>query len=244
MNTQPRPKRAFVTAAGAGIGKACAERLAADGFHVVATDIDRQAIANLEGVAESGILDVTNPTAIEEFVSDQEAFDVVISVAGIVHHGTILDCSPEEWQRSIDVNLTSMYRVLRAVLPGMVANGGGALVTVASVASSIAGVKSRFAYGTTKAGVIGLTKSIAADFVERNIRANAICPGTIETPSLHGRMQATGNADEARSAFVARQPMGRLGKPEEVAALAAYLASDQAAFVTGTTSIIDGGWTN
>jgi 2-keto-3-deoxy-L-fuconate dehydrogenase len=169
--------------------------------------------------------------------------NVLANVAGYVHHGTILDCSPEDWARSFDLNVNSMYRTIRSVLPRMLERGGGAIVNVSSVASSVKGIPNRSVYGATKAAVIGLTKSVAVDFISKGIRCNAICPGTVDSPSLAGRMAATGDLEAARKAFIARQPMQRLGKPEEVAALALYLASDESAFTTGGVHIIDGGWT-
>jgi 2-keto-3-deoxy-L-fuconate dehydrogenase len=236
-------KRALVTAAGAGIGRATALAFAAEGARVLATDVDEAALTALaaEGLDVTR-LDVTDDAAVAA-VAGREPFDVLFNAAGFVHHGSVLDCSPNDFQRSIDLNLTSMYRTIRAVLPGMLERGAGSIVNVASVASSVRGVPNRFVYGVTKAGVIGLTKSVAADFVARGIRCNAICPGTVDSPSLEGRMRATGDYESARTAFIARQPMGRLGRPEEIAALAVHLASDESAFTTGAIHIIDGGWT-
>ena len=234
-------KRALVTAAGAGIGRAIALAFAREGADVLATDIDPGALATLTGMA-TAVLDVTDDAAVSA-LADHPPFNVVVNAAGWVPAGTILDCTPADWARALDLNLSSMYRVVRTVLPAMLGAGGGSIVNIASVASSIRGVPNRFAYGATKAGVIGLTKAIAADFVGQGIRANAICPGTVDTPSLHARMAATGNADAARAAFVARQPMGRLGTAEEVAALAVHLASDESGFTTGAVHVIDGGWT-
>ena len=242
-------KTCLVTAAGQGIGAAIARRLAAEGGAVLATDIDDKALKTLaaDTGAQSGCktarLDVLDRTAISEIVGDGGPFDVVVNCAGFVHNGTILDCGEKDWAFSLDLNLGSMYRVLRAALPAMLENGGGAIVNISSVASSVAGVANRFVYGTSKAGVIGLTKSVARDFVSRNIRCNAICPGTVDSPSLKVRLTATGDYEAARKAFAERQPMGRIGTPEEIAALAAYLASDEAGYTTGQAYNADGGWT-
>ena len=236
-------KRAFLTAAGAGIGRATALAFAAEGAEVVATDIDAAALAELAAVSGISVLqlDVRSDMAVAGALSGP-APDILFNCAGYVHHGTILDCSPEDWAFSIDLNVTSMLRTIRAALPGMLARGSGNIINMSSVASSIGGVPNRFAYGATKAAVIGLTKAIAADYVGAGIRANAICPGTVESPSLQGRINRETDPVAARAAFVARQPMGRLGRPEEVAALAVYLASDEAGFTTGQAHVIDGGW--
>jgi 2-keto-3-deoxy-L-fuconate dehydrogenase len=239
-------KTALVTAAGAGIGRAVALALAREGAQVTAADIDEAALAQLrEGnpSLRTEALDVTDRQAIEALRTRGPRFDVIVNAVGYVHHGTILDCDEGAWSRSVELNLTSMYRVIRAWLPDMVAAGGGSIVNIASVASSVRGVPNRFVYGATKAGVIGLTKAVAADFVSQGVRCNAICPGTVDSPSLTQRLRDTGDEAAARAAFVARQPMGRIGKPEEIAALAVYLASDEAAFTTGTIHVIDGGWT-
>ena len=177
-------------------------------------------------------------------ITDRPAFDILFNCAGFVHSGTILDCNENDWAFSFDLNVTAMYRVVRAVLPGMIENGGGSIINMSSVASSILGVPGRFVYGATKSAVIGMTKSVAADFVAQGIRCNAICPGTVHSPSLEQRLRATGNFDKAMAEFIARQPMGRIGDPHEIAALALYLASDAASFTTGQTHIIDGGWSN
>ena len=239
-------KRALVTAAGAGIGRSVALALAREGAQVTAADIDEAALARL-GAAEASlcteVLDVTDLSAIDALHARRPGFDVIVNAVGYVHHGTILECDEGDWSRSIELNLTSMYRVIRAWLPDMVAAGGGSIVNIASVASSIRGVPNRFVYGATKAGVIGLTKAVAADFVSAGVRCNAICPGTVDSPSLAQRLRDTGDEAAARAAFVARQPMGRIGRPEEIAALAAHLASDEAAFTTGAIPVIDGGWT-
>lgn len=238
-------KKAFVTAAGAGIGRATARAFAAEGAEVIATDLDMGA---LEGLAGDGIrtrwLDATDGAAVAEAAREAGAVDILFNCVGFVHHGTILDCDEAAFDFSVNVNLRSMYLVTRAFLPAMIAGGGGSVVSVASVASSVIAAPNRFVYGATKAAVIGMTKSVAADFIGRGIRANAICPATVESPSLEARMRAQGDYEAARAAFIARQPMGRLGRPEEIAALAVYLASDEAAFVTGQAISIDGGWTN
>ena len=245
MGSRLSGKRCFVTAASAGIGRACALAFAREGAEVIATDIAPTRIQDDSGVplALEG-LDVTDRAAVLAAAARHGAVDVLLNAAGWVPHGTLLDCSEEDWARALDLNLTSMARTMRAFLPAMLARGGGSIINIASVASSIKGAPNRAAYGATKAGVIGLTKAVAADFVTQGIRANAICPGTIDTPSLHGRMAATGDAAAARAAFIARQPMGRLGTAEEVAALAVYLASDESAFTTGVAHVIDGGWSN
>jgi 2-keto-3-deoxy-L-fuconate dehydrogenase len=241
-------KTALVTAAAQGIGKATALRFAAEGARVIATDINADLLAKLDG-CETRVLDVTKDEAVKAIVAEIGAIDILFNCAGYVHAGTILECEPDAWAFSFDLNVTAMYRTIRAFLPGMLAQGGGSIVNMASAASSVKGVPNRFAYGASKAAVIGLSKSVAADFVGRGVRCNAICPGTIESPSLHERIStqaaATGQSlDQVQKAFVARQPVGRIGKAEEIAALAAYLASDEAAFTTGTIHMIDGGWSN
>ncbi len=236
-------KTCLVTAAAQGIGRAAAVRFAAEGARVVATDINAAALATLEGV-EARRLDVTDAGAIGALFTEIPAFDVVFNVAGYVHQGSILDCGEEDWRFSWELNVTAMFHVCKAALPGMLRRGGGSIVNMASVASSIKGVPNRFAYGATKAAVIGLTRSIAADFVGQGVRCNAICPGTVETPSLAERMAALpGDPEEVRRGFIERQPMKRLGQPGEVADLAVYLASDESAFTTGGVHVIDGGWT-
>lgn len=233
-------KRALVTAAGQGIGRAIAQLFAREGAEVWATDVDPAKLAGLDGCCTAR-LDVLDKAAIEGLVATRGPFDVLVNCAGFVHHGTIFECSDEDFAFTMDLNVRSMFWTCKAVLPGMLAKGSGSIVNIASVCSSVKGLPNRFAYGTSKAAVIGLTKAIAADFVTRGIRCNAICPGTIDTPSLQERMRAQGDYEKARAAFVARQPMGRLGTPEEVAWLAVYLASDESSFTTGTIHIVDGG---
>ncbi len=240
-------KTALVTAAGAGIGRATALAFAAEGAHVLATDIDAAALTALKAECpglETALLDVRSDAAVAAQFDAGFAPNVLLNGAGFVHHGTILDCTPEDWAFSFDLNVTSMYRVIRAALPGMLARGGGSIVNMSSIASSLRGAANRFVYGATKAAVIGLTKSVAQDYVTQGIRCNAICPGTVQSPSLDGRINANADPVAARAAFIARQPMGRLGRAEEIAALAVYLASDESAFTTGTAQVIDGGWSN
>lgn len=240
-------KRALLTAAGQGIGRATALAFAREGAQVLATDINQPALESLQAEVasiETRVLDVRSATDIQQLATTLDAFNVLFNCAGYVHAGTILDCTDEDWQFSFDVNVTSMFRLIKQLLPAMIDAGGASIINVASVASSITGAPSRFAYGSSKAAIIGLSKAIAADFVEHGIRCNAICPGTIDSPSLDDRIRAQGGDTGAvRQAFVERQPMGRIGRPEEVAALAVYLASDESAFTTGTIHIIDGGWT-
>jgi 2-keto-3-deoxy-L-fuconate dehydrogenase len=234
-------KTALITAAGQGIGRATAELFAAEGAKVWATDLNATALADLRG-CETRPLDVRDQRMVDQLVAETAEIDVLFNCAGMVATGTILDCEEREWAASWDLNVTGMYRLIRSALPGMLARGGGSIINMASVASSIKGVPDRFAYGVTKAAVIGLTKSVAADFVTQGVRCNAICPGTVDTPSLHARLKATGDYETAWASFTARQPMGRIGRPEEIAALALYLASDESAFTTGQCHIIDGGW--
>jgi 2-keto-3-deoxy-L-fuconate dehydrogenase len=237
-------KRALVTAAGQGIGRASALAMAAEGADVVATDINAAALDSLQAPGiTTRILNVRDPASIAAEVA-RGAPDILFNCAGFVAAGTILDCSEDDWAFSLDLNMTAMFRMCRAFLPGMIAQGGGSIINMASVAGSILAAPNRFVYGATKAGVIGLTKSIAADFVTKGIRCNAICPGTVESPSLQDRLTATGDAAAARQAFIARQPMGRIGQPAEIAALVVYLASDESAYTTGQAHVIDGGWAN
>jgi len=235
-------KRAVITAAAQGIGRESAELFVREGATVIATDVNEAALAGLEGCTTRR-LDVTDPAAIASFAAEIGAVDVLFNCAGYVHHGTILDCGEQDWAFSMDLNVASMYRLTRALLPAMLEHGGGAIVNMSSVASSVKGVPNRFVYGTSKAAVIGLTKAVAMDFVGQGIRCNAICPGTVETPSLDGRMRAQGDYEAARKAFVARQPMGRIGTPLEIAQLALYLASDESGYTTGAIHVIDGGMT-
>jgi 2-keto-3-deoxy-L-fuconate dehydrogenase len=235
-------KRALVTAAGQGIGRASAEAFRDAGAQVLATDINDAALASLEG-CETLRLDVTDAAQVAS-LAELEAFDVVFNCAGYVHSGTILDCAEKDWTFAFDLNVTAMYRIIRTLLPGMITEGGGSIINMASVASSILGVPGRFAYGASKAAVIGLSKAVAADFVSQGIRCNVICPGTVHSPSLEQRLTATGDFDKAMAEFTARQPMGRIGAPQEIAALALYLASEASAFTTGQCHVIDGGWSN
>lgn len=241
-------KTALVTAAANGIGRATALRFAQEGARVFATDINQAALQGLQG-CETRPLDVTDVAAIHATVQEIGAIDVLFNCAGFVDGGTILECSRKSWDFSFALNVTAMYEIIKAVLPGMLERGHGSIVNMSSVASSVKGVPNRFVYGTTKAAVIGLTKSIAADFVGRGIRCNAICPGTVESPSLKERIATQAQAqhqsvDAVHAAFVARQPIGRLGTPEEIANLALYLAGDESGYTTGTAQIIDGGWSN
>jgi len=239
-------KTALVTAAAQGIGRATAVAFADDGAMVWATDIDETGLKTLSDLRSSirvRRLDVRESQDVEKLAADLGTLDVLFNCAGFVHQGNILDCAEQDWDFSFDLNVKSMFRTCRAFLPAMLQAGKGSIINMSSVASSIRGTPNRFAYGSTKAAVIGLTKAIAADFVRQGIRCNAICPGTVHTPSLDQRMAAQGDVEKAYADFVARQPMGRLGRPEEVAALAVYLASDQSAFTTGQTYVIDGGWT-
>ncbi len=241
-------KRAFVTAAGQGIGRATAEAFVREGAEVIAADINPATLATLAG-ATTQVLDVRDPGAVAQVAAGLGGVDILFNAAGYVAHGSILDCDDDQWAFSVDLNLTAMYRVTRALLPGMLARGGGSIINVASAVGSIQAAPNRFVYGVTKAGVIGLTKAIAADFVGKGVRCNAICPGTVESPSLMGRMEALGatlpgGVDEARRLFMARQPSGRLGTAQEIAALAVYLGSDESAFTTGASMVVDGGWSN
>lgn len=242
-------KTVFVTAAGQGIGRAICEAFAAEGARVIATDLDAAKLKGLDAV-RAAALDVRSTPAVETLAADVvKAFgppDILVNCAGFVHHGTVLDCSEADWDFSFDVNVKSMHRTLRVFLPGMVERSRGSIVNIASVASSVRGVPNRYVYGATKAAVIGLTKAVAVDYIRHGIRVNAICPGTIETPSLGGRVEdlskATGKSlDEVRQAFIDRQPMGRLGNAREVAALALFLASDEASYITGQAHLVDGG---
>jgi 2-keto-3-deoxy-L-fuconate dehydrogenase len=252
MSQRLAGKIALITAAGQGIGRAVATACADEGAVVWATDINEPSLAALSN-DRPGIrarrLDVRETEQIASLAAEVGTIDVLINCAGYVHHGTILDCSEKDWDFSFDVNVKSMYRMCRAFLPGMLKAGKGSIINMASAVSSIKAAPNRFVYGSTKAAVIGLTKAIAVDFVSSGIRCNAICPGTVQSPSLEQRIAAQAKdkgkdeAEKVRSQFVARQPMGRIGRPEEIAALAVYLASDESSFTTGQTHIIDGGFT-
>jgi 2-keto-3-deoxy-L-fuconate dehydrogenase len=238
-------KTALVTAAAQGIGRATALAFAAEGAEVMATDINLDRLEELSGTPGISVrrLDVLDPQAVNSLAAEMPPLDVLCNVAGFVHNGTILDCPEEDWDFSFDLNVKSMYRMIRAFLPAMLEAGGGSIVNMASVASSLRGLPNRCVYGASKAAVIGLTKSVAADFIKQGIRCNCICPGTIESPSLDDRIAAFDDPVAARKAFIARQPIGRLGTPEEIAGMAVYLASDVAAYTTGTAMIVDGGVT-
>lgn len=246
MSERLKNKRALITASAQGIGRATTLAFHREGADVIATDINEETLELLAREAR-GIrtmkLNVRDPAAVAAAAADLGAFDILFNCAGYVHHGTILDCNEDDWAFSVDLNVTAMYRMSRAFLPAMLQVGHGNIINMSSVASSVTGAPNRFVYGATKAAVIGMTKAIAADFVGQGIRCNAICPGTIDTPSLHDRMAAQGDPEKARAAFIARQPMGRIGTAEEVAELAVYLASDESAFTTGQIHVIDGGWT-
>ncbi|ERP90774.1 SDR family oxidoreductase [Labrenzia sp. PO1] len=243
MTDWVKDKTVLVTAAGQGIGRATALAFAARGAKVVATDINETALSELEGSAgiETRRLDVLKDMDVQTVVAETGPVDVLFNGAGFVHAGSILDMKDEDFDFAVDLNVRSMIRTIRAVLPAMLERGGGAIINMASVASSMKGVPNRFVYTTTKAAVIGLTKAVAADFVAQNIRCNAICPGTVESPSLQDRLRAQGDYEAARAAFIARQPIGRIGTPEEIADLAVHLAN--ATYTTGQAYAIDGGWT-
>ncbi|MCB8880958.1 SDR family oxidoreductase [Acidisoma cellulosilytica] len=239
-------KRAFITAAGQGIGRTTAELFLREGAEVIASDINAAALETLQG-ARTMVLDVLSPEAVQKAAAEAGTVDILFNCAGYVHQGSILDCDEKAWQFSFDLNVTAMYRMIRAFLPAMLDAGRGSIVNMASIASSEKGAPNRAAYGASKAAVIGLTKSVAADYVTKGIRCNAICPGTVQSPSLNDRIKAQADAgqiseDDARAGFVRRQPMGRLGSTAEIAYLALYLASDESSYTTGTTQIIDGGW--
>ena len=236
-------KTCLVTAAGQGIGRASALAMAAEGARVIATDINEAALAGLEG-CETRRLDVLNPGEIAAIAADLGAVDSLFNCAGFVANGTILDCDEAEWDFSFDLNVKAMYRMIRAFLPAMIEAGGGSIINMSSVASSIIAAPNRCVYAASKAAVIGLTKSVAADFVGQGIRCNAVCPGTVESPSLEDRLRATGDYAAARAAFTARQPMGRIARAEEIAQLVVYLASDESSYTTGVAHVIDGGWSN
>ena len=239
-------KRAVITAAGQGIGRATAEAFMREGANLIATDINQELLDSLSG-CKTRQLDVTDSSAVQTFALETGPIDVLFNCVGYVHSGSILECGESDWEFAFEINARAMFRLMKAFLPGMLEKGSGSIVNMSSLASSVKGVPNRFAYGASKAAVIGMTKSVAADFVTRGIRCNAICPGTVESPSLADRVAAQAarqqvTVDEVRKAFIERQPMKRLGKPAEIAALAVYLASDESAFTTGQVHIIDGGW--
>jgi 2-keto-3-deoxy-L-fuconate dehydrogenase len=238
-------KVALVTAAGQGIGRASVLAMAREGAKVIATDVNAAALETLvgEGIT-TRILNVRDPASIAAAVAEAGPVNVLFNCAGFVAAGSILDCDEDQWAFSLDLNMTAMYRMCRAFLPGMLENGGGSIINMASAVGSLIAAPNRFVYGATKAGVIGITKAIAADFITRGIRCNAICPGTVESPSLEQRLRDTGDYEAAKKAFIARQPIGRIGKAEEIAALVVYLASDESSYTTGVAHPIDGGWTN
>jgi len=238
-------KIAFITAAGQGMGRAAAVAFAAEGARVWATDINAAALDSLASTPNvaTRVLDVTDGAAVARIAAEVGGVDVLFNCAGYVHHGTIVDCTEQEWDKSFAVNIKAMYRVTRAFLPGMLVKGKGSIINMASVVSCVRGVPNRFAYGTTKAAVIGFTKAIAADYVKEGVRCNAVCPGTIDTPSLQERMNALPDPAQARKDFVARQPMGRLGTTGDIAPLLVYLASDESSFATGVAFTVDGGMT-
>lgn len=241
-----RGKTALVTAAGQGIGRAIAEAFLREGATVWATDLNVEKLSGLDG-AKCRRLDVLSETDVETLMAEAGPLDVLVNAAGFVHHGTILDCSDRDWDFSFDLNVKSIHRTIKAALPGMLSKGSGAIVNIASGASSVRGIPNRYVYGATKAAVIGLTKAVAADFIKQGVRANAICPGTIQSPSLDDRIasqaESSGQSLETvRKAFIDRQPMGRLGTAEEVAWLAVYLASDESSYTTGQIHLVDGGF--
>lgn len=238
-------KTVFVTAAGQGIGRASALAMAREGARVIATDVNEGTLADLAaGGCETRVLNVRDAAAITATFAEVGTPDVLFNCAGFVASGTILDCDQDAWDFSVDLNLTAMYRMCKTVLPGMVERGHGNIVNIASAVGSIIAAPNRFVYGVTKAGVIGLTKAIAADFVTKGIRCNCVCPGTVESPSLNQRMRDTGDYEAARKSFIARQPMGRIASADEIAMLVVYLASDESSFTTGVPHVIDGGWSN
>ena len=249
MTKRLNGKRALVTAAGQGIGKATALAMAAEGARVFATDVNTKTLKELSdeaanvGALEIFELDVLSKSSIEEGIAQSKP-DILFNCAGFVNSGTILEATPQEWNDAWDLNVSSMFRTIRAALPGMIERGSGSIINMSSVASSIKGAPNRLIYGTTKAAVIGLTKAVATDYITKGIKCNCICPGTVDSPSLHQRLEATGDYNKAMKEFIARQPMGRVGFAEEIAALAVYLGSDESNFTTGHAHVIDGGWSN
>lgn len=238
-------KKALLSAAAQGIGRASALAFAAEGADVIATDINADVLADLgqtEGIT-TRVLDVTDTDAVSALASDVGAVDVLFNVAGVVQHGSILDCEEADWDFAFDLNVKAAYRMIRAFLPAMLSSGGGSIINMSSVASSVSGLPNRFTYGASKAAVIGLTKAVAADYIRQDIRCNAICPGTVQSPSLDDRISAFDDPVAARKDFIARQPIGRLGTAEEIAAMAVYLASDESRYTTGTAMVLDGGLT-
>ena len=238
-------KKVLMSAAGQGIGRSSALMMAAEGATVFATDINEETLAQLEQDATGDIrvskLDVLDPDAVKAAVAMAEP-DVLFNCAGFVHNGTLEECTEEDWDFAFAINVRAMFRMMQAAVPGMVARGDGSIINMASAVSSVIGAPNRFVYGASKAAVIGMTKSVAKDYVTKGVRCNAICPGTVESPSLHERLHATGDYEAAMKAFIARQPMGRIAQPDEIGALVVYLASDESAFTTGQAHVIDGGW--
>lgn len=238
-------KTAVITAAGQGIGRASAERMAREGAKVFATDINSKLVAELGQIPgiEAQVLNVLDATAITAFAKEIGPADILFNCAGVVHNGTILEATEAEWDFAFDLNAKAQFRMIRAFLPGMLTKGAGSIINMSSVAGPKKGPINRAVYSASKAAVVGLTRAVAADYVTKGIRCNAICPGTVDSPSLHERLKATGDYDGALKAFIARQAMGRLGHPDEIAALVCYLAADESGFTTGTEHVIDGGWT-
>ena len=239
-------KTALVSAAGQGIGRSTVLRMAAEGARVIATDVNAGLLKDLERTAglETRVLDVLDRPSISALAADLGAIDILFNCAGVVHAGTILEATDDQWEFAFDLNVKSQFDMIRAFLPAMIAAGGGSIINMSSIVGPVTSAPNRFIYTATKAAVMGLTRSVAADYVTKGIRCNAVCPGTVDTPSLHQRLRDTGNYEAAMREFIARQPMGRIATPEEVAALVVYLASDESGFITGTAQPIDGGWSN